>query len=97
MTESTRAETFRVTGEQLLGKVKELIHAGNVRRIIITDKDCKELMQFPLTIGVIGVVFAPVLAAVGALAALVTECSITAVHTEEGMAEAPMGEAPPPV
>jgi hypothetical protein len=70
-------EFFTVTGENLLKKIKELIQEGNVRRVTITDKSGKEFMSFPLTIGVVGTVLAPVLAAVGALAALVTECSIT--------------------
>lgn len=71
-------ETFKVRGEQLITKVKELIKEGNVRRIIIKDKNDKTLVEFPLTIGVIGAVVAPMLAAVGAIAALVTECTITA-------------------
>jgi hypothetical protein len=70
-------ETFKVKGEQLLSKVKEIVKEGNVRRIIISDKDGKTLVELPLTIGVIGVLMVPVLAAVGAIAALVTECSIT--------------------
>lgn len=70
-------ETFQVKGEQLLGKVKKIIQEGNVRRIIIKGKDGKVLVEFPLTVGVIGAVIAPVLAAVGAIAALVTECTIT--------------------
>lgn len=73
----TRSETFKVEGGKVLDKVKELIKEGNVRRIIIKDKKGKELIQFPLTFGVIGATLAPVLAAVGAIAALVTECSIT--------------------
>ena len=72
----TRKEEFKVNGEELLGKVKELIKEGNVRRIIIKNKDGKQLVEFPLTIGVVGAVLAPVLAAVGAIAALVTECTI---------------------
>ena len=74
---STTQETFTVKGEQLLQKVKEIVKEGNVRRIIIKDKSGKTLVEIPLTIGVIGVVFAPVLAAVGAIAALVSECTIT--------------------
>ncbi len=70
-------EDFKVSGEQLLKKVKELIEEGNVRRITITDKHGKELMTFPLTIGVVGALLAPVLAAVGALAALIGECTIS--------------------
>lgn len=73
----TTKESFSLHGENLLKKVKELIAEGNVRKITITDKSGKELMTFPLTIGVVGVLLAPVLAAVGALAALVGECAIT--------------------
>jgi len=73
----TVRETFEVSGENLIKKVKELIKEGNVRKVIIKGKDGKELVQFPLTLGVAGIVLAPVLAAVGAIAALVKECSIT--------------------
>jgi len=75
-------EEFRVNGDELLAKVKELINEGNVRRIIIKNRDGKVLVELPLTIGVVGVVLAPVLAAVGAIAALVTECSIIVERTE---------------
>lgn len=68
-------QTIETTGEQLLKIVKELIEAGNVRRIRVRQKD-KTIAEFPLTIGVVGVVLAPMLAAVGALAAVLTECSI---------------------
>ena len=81
MTKTTK-ESFKISGENLLKKVKELITEGNIRKISIHDKDGKELMSFPLTIGVVGAVFAPVLAAIGAMAALVTECTIT-VEREE--------------
>ena len=77
-----RKETFRVNGEELVKKVKELVNEGNVRKITITDKNGKELASFPLTVGVVGAVIAPVLAAVGALAALIGECTI-AVEREE--------------
>jgi len=69
-------EEFKVKGEDLIAKVKQLINEGNVRRIIIKDKENKTLIEVPLTIGVVGIVLAPVLAAVGAIAALVTECTI---------------------
>jgi hypothetical protein len=78
----TTKESFSLNGEHLLKKVKELIAEGNVRKITITDKAGKELMTFPLTVGVVGLLVAPVLAAVGALAALVGECTIT-VEREE--------------
>ncbi|MBI2029244.1 DUF4342 domain-containing protein [Candidatus Gottesmanbacteria bacterium] len=69
--------TFKVKGEELLKKVKELIREGNVRRITIKDKKGKTLIVVPLTIGVVGAVLAPVLAAIGAIAALVSECTIS--------------------
>lgn len=70
-------ETFSVNGENLLKKIKEIIAEGNVTKISISDKSGKEIMSFPVTIGVVGVVFVPVFAAIGALAALLTECKIT--------------------
>jgi hypothetical protein len=79
---NTFKETFNLKGEQLLNKVKELIEEGNVRKITVHDKSGKELLSFPLTVGVVGAVFLPVLAAVGAMAALIGECTI-AVEREE--------------
>jgi len=77
-TKTTKAkeETFQVKGEEVLKKVKELIKEGNIRKISIIDKDGHTVVSFPMTVGVVGAVFAPVLAAVGALAALITECTI---------------------
>lgn len=66
-----------MTGEEMLNKVKALIHEGNVRRITIKDKQGKTIIVIPLTFGVVGAVLAPALAAVGAIAALVTECTIS--------------------
>lgn len=77
-----KTETFKVNGEDLLKKFKELVHEGNVRKITIKDKKGKDLIVFPLTIGVVGTIIAPVFAAVGAIAALVAECTIT-VEREE--------------
>ncbi|HMK05878.1 MAG TPA: DUF4342 domain-containing protein [Ferruginibacter sp.] len=79
---STFKETFSAKGEEILKKINDLIKEGNVRKISIHDKKGKEIMSFPLTIGVVGAVLAPVLAAVGALAALIGECNIT-VEREE--------------
>jgi uncharacterized integral membrane protein len=75
MAEKTIWETIETTGEQLLTTVKKLVAAGNVRRVRIRQKD-HTIAEFPLTVGVIGTVFAPMLIAVGALAAVLTECSI---------------------
>lgn len=75
-------EEFKLSGEELLGKVKEIIREGNARRLIIKDKDKKTMIEIPLTAGVVGIVIAPVLAAVGAIAALVTECTIIVERNE---------------
>jgi hypothetical protein len=75
-------ESFKINGEQLLQKVKDLIKEGNIRKIIISDNTGKEIMSFPLTYGVVGTLLAPVLAAIGAVAALIGECTIT-VEKEE--------------
>ena len=71
----TRQEEFKVAGSQLVEKVKELLHEGNVRRILI-KQDQRTVLELPLTIAAVGVVIAPVLAAIGAFAALVTSSSI---------------------
>ncbi len=69
-------EEFRVSGKKLLERVKELIKEGNVRRIIIINDKGDTLMEIPLTFAVVGTALAPVLAAVGGLAALITNCTI---------------------
>jgi hypothetical protein len=69
-------ESFKVTADELLAKVKEIIKEGNARKIIIKNDKEEIIMEFPLTIGAIGVVLAPIFAAVGTLAALVTSCTI---------------------
>jgi ribosomal 30S subunit maturation factor RimM len=79
----THTEEFHVNGEQLLAKIKELIHAGNIRRIIIKNKDGKTIMEIPLTIGVVGAVLVPTLAAVGAIAALVSEATVVVEKIED--------------
>lgn len=75
MSEKTFWQTIETTGDQLLKTVKDLIEAGNVRRIRIKQKG-QLVAEFPLTIGVVGTLLAPMLVAVGALAAVITECSI---------------------
>jgi len=75
MSERTYTESFKVAADQLFDAVTRLIHEGNVRRIII-KQDGHSVVEFPMTVGVVGVVFAPVLAAAGALAAVLTECTI---------------------
>jgi uncharacterized Tic20 family protein len=77
----TKKEEFKINGESLVAKIKELVKEGNIRKITIKDKKGKEIMNFPLTIGVVGTVLVPVLAAVGALAALIGECTISVERT----------------
>lgn len=74
--EQTTFEEFKVTGQELVEKVKALIKEGNIRRIIIKNERGKSIMEIPVTVAVVGVVLAPVLAAVGALAALFNKGSI---------------------
>ncbi len=74
---------FKVTGDELLKKVKEIIHEGNVNRIIIKNEEGKTYLEIPVTIGVIGTILAPVFAAVGALAALAANFKIEVVRVED--------------
>jgi hypothetical protein len=74
--EKSNWESFKVTGDEILTKVKEIIKEGNARRIIIKNEKEETIMEFPLTIGAIGAVLAPLFAAVGTLAALATNCTI---------------------
>lgn len=73
-------EEFKVKGDELLAKIRQLIHDGNVSRIIIKDETGKVYLEIPVTIGVIGALFAPVLAAIGALAALAANFTIEVVR-----------------
>ena len=75
-------EEFRVEGEKLITKIKELLHEGNIRRIIIKDKEGKTVMEIPMTLGVVGALIAPQLAAIGAIAALITEATIVVEKSE---------------
>jgi len=75
-------EEFRVSGEQLVAKMKELLHEGNIRRIIIKDKEGRTLIEVPLTLGMVGVLLVPVWAAIGAIAALVVEATIVVEKVE---------------
>lgn len=77
-------EELKVQGDALLGKVKELAHEGNVRRIIIKDTKGKTLLEVPLTVGVVGALVAPVAAAIGAVAALAADYSIVIERKENG-------------
>jgi hypothetical protein len=74
---------FKVKGEDLLAKIKELIHQGNISRIIIKDEEGKVYLEIPVTVGVIGAIILPVLAAIGALAALAANFTIEVIKREE--------------
>src|SRR5690606_14490930 len=75
-------EEFRVSGESVLAKIKELVHEGNVRRITIKNDDGRTLIEIPLTLGVIGTVLLPVWAAIGAIAAMAANLTIAVERTE---------------
>lgn len=78
-----QVEEFKVKGDELLGRIRELIREGNVRRVTIKNTDGKTMLEIPLTIGVVGALIAPVAAAIGAVAALVTECTVTITREDE--------------
>lgn len=79
----TWTEEIQTTGEELVGKIKELVHEGNIRRLIIKNEEGKTLIEVPLTLGVVGALLLPTLAAVGAIAALVADCTIVVEKVEE--------------
>ena len=74
--EKVRTEAFRVDGEDLIARIKNLVKEGNIRRITIKNKEGKTVFEIPLTFGVVGALIAPQLAAIGAIAALVTEATV---------------------
>jgi len=74
--EKIRNEEFTISGEKLVSTIKKLVRQGNIRRVTIKNKEGKTLIEIPLTFGVVGALFLPTLAAIGAIAALVTECTI---------------------
>lgn len=76
-------ESFSVASDELVKKVKDLLHEGNVRRIIVRDEEGHVLLEVPVTAGLAGAVLAPWLAAVGAIAALVTRCNISVERKED--------------
>ncbi len=76
-------EEFRVNGEELVAKIKQLLHEGNIRRIIIKDKDGRTLIEVPFTLGVVGALLVPVWAAIGAIAALVAEATVVVEKVDD--------------
>lgn len=80
---AVRTEEFRIEGGKVLDKIRELIHQGNIRRIILKNEEGKTLIEIPLTLGLVGAALLPVFAAVGALAAVATRMVIAVEKTEE--------------
>ena len=83
MSQRSWQETIKVQGDKLVEQVKRLIHEGNIRRVVVKQGD-RTVAEFPLTVGVVGAAIAPPLAAIGALAALLTDCSVELERVGEG-------------
>jgi hypothetical protein len=81
--EKTRTEEFKIAGSEVIGKIKELIHEGNIRKIILKTEEGRTFMEIPLTVGLVGAALAPVLAAIGAIAALVSKLTIIVEKVED--------------
>lgn len=81
------AVEFKVKGKELINKIEELIHEGNIRRIIIKDSNGKTFIEIPLTIGIVGTIAAPIMAAVGALAGLVANFTIEVIKKDDTVSE----------
>ena len=81
-----RTERLSISGEDLVSTIKDLVHQGNIRRISIENKDGETLLEIPLTLGVVGALLLPTLAALGALAAIVTECRIIVERIDQDSA-----------
>ena len=80
--ENVRTEEFQVSGDMLVAKIKELVRQGNIRRVVIKNEDSRTLIDVPLTVGVVGAILAPQLAAIGAIAALLTKSTIVVEKVE---------------
>jgi hypothetical protein len=83
MSKETRTEELTIRGEELIATVKELVHQGNIRRITIKNREGKVLIEVPLSLGVVGALLLPTLAALGALAAIVSECTIVVERMDD--------------
>lgn len=90
MTEETKTwtEEFQIAGDKLIGSLKEMLHEGNIRRVTIQNEEGKALIDIPLYVGVVGALLAPQLAAIGAIAALVTNCTLIVEKVETVITEA---------
>jgi len=89
--ETTRTEIFSLDGETLVATVKKLVHEGNIRRVSVQNKEGRTLLEIPLTFGVVGALLLPTLAALGAVAAMVTECKLVVERVDAS----PNGEHAP--
>ncbi|HMD50684.1 MAG TPA: DUF4342 domain-containing protein [Bryobacteraceae bacterium] len=85
--ENSFYEEFKIVGKDLVEKIKELVHEGNVRRIILKDEKGHTFLEIPLTIAAVGAIAAPVLAALGAIAALVAKFTLVVERTGEPPAD----------
>jgi len=81
--QKVRTEEHAVSGDSLVARIKELVHEGNIRRISIKNEEGRTLIDIPLTVGVAGAVLLPVWAAIGAIAALVSDCTVVVEKVEE--------------
>lgn len=85
--EKTRTEEWSISGEDLVSTVKALVREGNIRRIAIENKEGSTLFEIPLTLGVVGALLLPTLAALGAIAAIVTECKVVVERIDSAPCE----------
>jgi hypothetical protein len=90
MPETPRWETFKADGDRIADQLKGLVHEGNVRRIVVQHAG-RTVAEFPLTVGVVGVLLAPVLAAIGALVAMMEDCTIQVERTDASPARPKSG------
>src|SRR5262245_4792098 len=93
MNEPNRSQEFTISGDEVVAKVKELIHEGNIRRVIIKNEDGRTMLEVPLTLGLVGAALLPVFAAIGAAAAILTRCTIVVERDEPA---APSTDGGPP-
>jgi hypothetical protein len=95
MEEKTKSQEFKINSNDIVAKVKEVIQEGNARRIIIKNEKGESILEIPVTVGVVGALIAPYLAAVGAIAAVVTNCTVVVVKKDTGKEEAPKDDTKP--
>ncbi len=91
--QSGRTQEFTLNGDEVVHKVKELIHEGNIRRIIIKNEEGRTMLEVPLSLGLLGAALLPVLAAIGAAAAIATRCTLI-VERDDSVAGPPADADP---